>query len=173
MLAYLDVHSRVICALFVCVYSEYLLFFVNAGSAPHILTCGALPNDCLPVGWGRGVSVGLQELEQLVQPWCHDDFRAAVVCASLGRLVGIHRFELSASAGLYLQGIDRIGLREDAYYAGGTNDTQVPVVLEDGGVDGHIVGVSLYVYVYLSLLVEHLGQLPQSHLTLLVYNGFS
>ena len=46
-------------------------------------------------------SVGLQELQQLVQFRCHDNLGAAVVGASLGCLVGVDGLVLSASAGLY------------------------------------------------------------------------
>ena len=93
--------------------------------------------------------------------------------ASLGCLVGVDRLELSASAGLYLQWIHAIGLGEDAHYAGGSNDAQVPVVLEDSRVDGHFVGVSFDIDVYLRLRVEHLRQLSEGFLTLLVHHSLA
>ena len=136
--------------------------------------CGALMKSGKPVAGGVAAgfvvggslvgdmgqrSVGLQEPQQLVQLRCHDNLGAAVVGASLGCLVGVDGLVLTASAGLYLQGVHAVGLGEDAHYAGGSNDAQVPVVLEDSRVDGHFVGVSFDIDVYLRLRVEHLRQL--------------
>lgn len=57
----------------------------------------------------------LEHLEQFVEAWSHDNLRTAVASLALGTRVDIDGLELSATARLYLQGIDAIGFGQDAH----------------------------------------------------------